>query len=75
MTVALISDSSPHREPDERIFHLSLDEEPRCSPQERAYRGGRFQANGISRDKVVRFLRRLADRLERGETIEQIASP
>ena len=58
------------------VFHLSLEHDPRGSPSEdKEWRGGRYQANGIERGTAIKYLRSLANRLEEGKSLHEIIEP
>lgn len=56
-------------------FDLVLQQDPRGSTSDADYDGGRFGAHGIPRDKVIRYLKRIAERLEAGENISHFTLP
>lgn len=66
--------SGPELTPGE-LWHLSLNQEPRGSPQDGDYHGGIFRANGIPRARMIHLLRRLARRLEEGHGVAEITMP
>jgi len=73
ITVMHLMDADPRHLGE--VFHLTLEHDPRGSPAEADWHGARYAANGIKRDKAITILRRLADRLERGESIQEITLP
>ena len=75
MTVVMhnIVATNPHELGD--VWHLSLSKDGRGSPADADYDGGIFKMDGMSREKTVRLMRRLAALIEEGKTLEEIALP
>lgn len=75
MTVVMhqIMESDPKHLGD--VWHLSLSQEGRGSPADDDYEGGHFRMSGMPREKTARLLRRLADLVEEGKTVAEIALP
>lgn len=74
MTVGHVCHSDPGRKHAE-LFHFVIEQEPGGSPTDDGWSAGRFSAHGVVRADVVSMLRRVAERLEKGEGMKEIASP
>ena len=75
MTVTHIMESPGPKDDGGEVFHFSIQQDPRGSPVDRDWHGGHYQVGGMKREKIIRVLRALADRFERGENIPEISEP
>lgn len=73
LTLVDVMVSDPHEKGSR--FTLSLHEEMALPPLDPRYESVAFRAHGLSRERTIELLRRLAARLEAGEPFGAIAEP
>lgn len=72
MTVTMMRSEPKNKE---SVWHFSLLHEPRGSPEDQDWDGAMFKMDGMSTPDTVALLRRIADRVEAGESLKEISTP